>query len=562
MKNRLLNPSKLLAHRLVWVLLVVTGLWGCNEPSIIETTTTDVNINGYLELNKSEFSLFQEILERSGNSGFLGAYGAYTVFVPTNEAVTSYLKDKGKASVQDFEVEELRKLVRFHVLADTLTTPAFTDGKIAKPTMYGQYLTTGAANTGGVTRYRINRQANIIQSNISLGNGIVHVIDKVLEPAALTLAQMVEQDPKYSIFARALKETGLYNTLNILPENATSDSLRWFTLIAESNETLAKKQITSYEQLKAEYSDSNVGDPKNPQDSLYLYVAYHILPDIKYVADIVTSASHATLAPLEVITTRVEGETVLINADIINGVQEVGSAFDRTNSDYSATNGVLHAAADNFRIKIRNPVPIYWEPTDQPELRRMTDIFRVPGKSVNFSPGVFKNIEWPNSVITYVTTATENNVYNDYFMLNIRPNGFPWIEFTSPLIVKGRYKVWVCYRRVNTNDFQLSFNGEPLPRLFGLNPTPGYPSGVTIEEAESQGWKQYTDPKNSNWVGRLVGTIDVKTTDVHKFRITALTNRGGSTGNNFRLDQIHIIPADAPQITPRFRVDGTPVFTP
>jgi hypothetical protein len=386
----------------------------------------------------------------------------------------------------------------------------------------------------------------------------VHVVDRVLEPASLTLAQMVEQDPKYSIFAQALKETGLYDTLNILPANATKDSRRWFTLIAESDETLAKKNITSYAQLKNAYS--HLGNPRNTQDSLYLYVAYHILPDIKYVADIVTAASHATLAPLEVITTRVDGEQVLINADIINGVQEVGSSFDRPNSDYSSTNGVLHAAVDNFRIKIRMPVAIYWEPTDQPELRKMTTLYRkLPGKTTNFAPESFENIEWPNGNIGYVTT-TDKNIYNDYWLLNLRTGVIPWIEFTSPLIVKGRYKVWVCYRRVNTNDLQMSFNGEPLPRLFGLNPTPGFPGGVSVEEAESQGWKRYTDPTDNSYVGRLLGTIDVKTTDVHKFRITGLTNRGGSTGNPFRLDQIHIIPVDAPQILPRFKIDGTPVF--
>jgi hypothetical protein len=60
----------------------------------------------------------------------------------------------------------------------------------------------------------------------------------------------------------------------------------------------------------------------------------------------------------------------------------------------------------------------------------------------------------------------------------------------------------------------------------------------------------------------LLGTIDVKTTDVHAFRITALTNRGGSTGNPVWIDQIHIIPADAPQTVPRFKRDGTAVFTP
>jgi len=545
------------------LILLVGSLWGCKEPNIIETTTTDVNISGYMQLNSAEFSDFMKMLELTGNSGFLGAYGAYTVFAPTNEGVRAFMKEKGKSALEEFSVEELRALVRFHVLPDTISTPSFTDGKISKATMYGQFLTTGASNANGVSRYRINRQANIIRSNVRLGNGVLHVIDHVLEPASLTLAKMVEQDPQYSIFTQALKETGFYDTLNILPANSTKPNRTWFTLFAESNATLQNSDINSYADLKNKFS--HTGDPKNKQDSLYLYVAYHILPDIKYVADVATNPSHTTLAPLEVITTRVDGETILLNADEINGVREPGTAIDRPVSDFSATNGVLHAVKTNYRIKIRLPVPIYWEITDQPEIRKMADVFRVPGKSFSFSPDMLQNVTFPTKTITYSVagaTSSDRYVYGDFFDVNLRSAEVPWIEFKSPLIVKGRYKVWICYRRNAVNDQQMSFNGEPLPRIFGTAPSPPYPDAVTIDEQEAQGWKQYTDPKDNRWTGRLLGTIEVKTTDVHTFRITALSNRGGSTGNRIWLDQIHIIPVDAPQTVPRFKRDGTPVFTP
>jgi uncharacterized surface protein with fasciclin (FAS1) repeats len=547
---------------LALLFLLAASLGGCQDPSLIETTTEDVNISGYMQLNAGEFSEFVKMLELTGNSGFLGAYGAYTVFAPTNEGVQAYLKDKGKASLEQFSQEELRALVRFHVIADTISTPSFTDGKIGKPTMYGQYLTTGATNANGVSRYRINRQANIIRSNIRLGNGVLHVIDRVMEPATLTLAQLVERDPAYSIFTQALKETGFYDTLNVLPANSTRPNRKWFSLFAESNATLQKINVNSFADLKNKYS--HTGNPRNKQDSLYLYVAYHILPDIKYVADVATNPSHTTLAPLEVVTTRVNGDAILLNADEINGVREPGTAIDRAGSDLSATNGVLHAVKDNYRIKIRLAVPIYWDLTDQPEIRKMADIFRIGGKSVNITSGMLQNVTFPTGTITYsvaATTSSDRYVYGDYFNVNLRTGVVPWIEFRSPLLVKGRYKVWICYRRNAVNDFQMSFNGEPLPRIFGTSPTPAYPGG-TVDEQESQGWKQYTDPKDNRWTGRLLGTIEVKTTDVHAFRITALSNRGGSTGNPVWLDQIHLIPVDAPQTVPRFKRDGTPVFTP
>ncbi len=175
-------------------------------------------------------------------------------------------------------------------------------------------------------------------------------------------------------------------------------------------------------------------------------------------------------------------------------------------------------------------------------------------------------MSWPaGQTINYnvvAATSADRYVYGDYFLMNIRTGVIPYVEFKSPLIVKGKYKVWVCYRRNAVNDMMLSFNGEPLPRIWGLNPSPAYPSSVTVDEQEAQGWKQYTDPKTTSFTGRLLGTIDVKTTDVHTFRITGLTNRGGSTGNPVWVDQIHIIPIDAPQTVPRFQRDGTPIFTP
>lgn len=537
----------------------------CNDPDIDMATTEDVVITGYFEKEPNRFSEFMKVLELSGNSGFLGAYGTYTCFAPTNEAVQAYLQKKGVSSVDALEVNELKKLVRFHVIQDTLSTSAFTDGKLVKPTMYGQYLTTGAVNVEGTSFIRVNRQANIIQGNVHTANGIIHVIDHVMEPASLTIAQMLEQDPAYSIFLQMVQATGFYEKLNTVAANPDGTT-KWLTVIAQNNTTFANKGFANYESVKNRYS--HTGNPANTNDSLYLFVAYRILPDIKYIADLVTAPSHATLAPLEVITTRLDGEDVRINADLFRGVQEPGAVLDRSLSDFAATNGVLHASRDNYTIKIRIPYAVHWDLADQPELRLMTNDFRKPGRTVNISLGTLKDVTWggaATNTIQYVTNSASSSdpyVWGDRLTMNIRTGVIPWIEFVTPLLVKGKYKVWICYRRTNFNDMQAFFDGEPLPRIFGLNPGPSYPSGVTVDEAEAQGWKLYTGSANTSWLGRQIGTIDVKTTDRHKFRIVGLTNRGGSTGNPFLSDMVHFIPIDKDQVFPRINVDGTLVPRP
>ena len=56
----------------------------CKKPDLVINTTEDVNIVGYLEKYPDSFSLFKQILDRTGNSSFLNAYGAYTCFAPSN----------------------------------------------------------------------------------------------------------------------------------------------------------------------------------------------------------------------------------------------------------------------------------------------------------------------------------------------------------------------------------------------------------------------------------------------------------------------------------------------
>ncbi|MGO8055574.1 fasciclin domain-containing protein, partial [Rhizobium leguminosarum] len=125
------------------------------------------------------------------------------------------------------------------------------DGKLPVPTMHGQFLITGALNQGSATSFTVNRQALILQSNIRTGNGFIHVIDNVLQPAKLTIAKALEGDANYSIFVQAMKETGHFTLLNTVDPDPNK---RWKTVLAESNQALADSGINSYAALKTKYS--------------------------------------------------------------------------------------------------------------------------------------------------------------------------------------------------------------------------------------------------------------------------------------------------------------------
>ena len=552
----------------------------CKKTELVTTTTTDVNIYGYLAQNPDKFSELVKIIDKTGYSDFLNAYGAYTLFAPDNAAIKAYLQQTGKPSVDAFSVEELKNLIRLHLVQDTLNTNSFKDGKLPQVTMLGQYLLTGVTNKDGVSSYIVNRQALVIEPNIHTANGNIHVIDNVLKAATKTVAQTVKDNPAFSIFAAALDSTGFYDLLNIV--NNPDTTRRFLTVIAETNKALQDSGISSYSQLKAKYSQT--GDPKRSDDSLNLYVAYHIFTEARYIADIVTSASIPTLAPLEVITPKLDGETVLLNDVTFNGIHEPGVVLDRALSDITASNGVVHLANAHFAVKIRVPIRVDFDVADQPELRKLTSIFRkatsvtaIAGTGAGYSiaRGFLADVTWgantsTTSTISYNCMPATNTRYfawwSDYIRIPMgNTSRNKWIEFRTPLLVKGKYKVWICYYRGrnSTNNptplsNRVSFDGEPLQRTFGFDEQK--PIG-TPGELEALGWKQYTEVPQTNTgedrnnVGRLVGTVDVKSTDRHVIRIEFLLSHSGQE-QNF-LDMIQFIPVNDDQRKPIFGRDGS-----
>lgn len=540
---------------------------GCKKIELKTTTTSDVNMVDYLANNPDSFSLFKQILDRVEYSPFLNAYGAYTVFAPTNSGVRTWLAGIGASSVEAADITVLKDMAKFHLLTDTITTGSFKDGKLPVPTMLGQYLITGVATDASGASFIINRQATVIKSNIKVGNGIIHIINSVLKPATLTLSKALEANPEYSIFVQAMKETGFFARLNTVnPDTAN----RWFTIIAESNRALADSGINSYAALKARYSQT--GNPASLTDSLNMYVAYHVITGIKFLGDIIASPAHQTLQPQEVIGIQLLNQEVVVNQFEFNGVLERGVLLNRTRSDNAATNGVYHDASSHFTLKFRNPTAVYWDVSTFPEILKMPAFYKKQNaffvrQSEADQP--LKEITWGwgplagTNTLTYYysTTVSISNgaVNND---LNMLPMGLPnrpvWWEMTTPPIIRGKYKIWLCYssRKQSSSSnmlCQVSANGTVLPRT--MNFTDTRPNG-TDSELEPIGWKRYTESTASQYAGRLVGIYEFTTTQRQTIRITPLS---GTQNDNY-LDMIHFIPVDQNQVLPRFKVDGSKIF--
>lgn len=556
--KRISTINGLIGFMIVFMLLM--GIWGCRKDTIVYATTTDVNMTAYLDKYPEKFSEWRKILDLTGNASFLSAYGAYTMFVPTNEAIKLYLTDNGKTSVDQLNLADLKDMVRFHLLSDTIRSTAFTDGKLPSLTMFGQYLITGSKNVGGITTTIINRQASLLEKDIKVRNGLIYVIDHVLQPAKFSVAQFIENDPKYSIFTQALKATGFYDTLNILPANNPIDKLKFLTILAETDSVLNVAGFKSYADLKAKYS--NTGDPKNVMDGLHGWMAYHILYDAKYLADIVSSSSQTTLAPLEILTTILRKDTILINDVTFLGVHEIGSQLNRSTSDNSATNGVVNNVLKHYDIKVRVPFRIDWDVCDFPEIKKLTAYYKK--QTYAFPPlslgqpikDYFIGTTSANPPCSYNYSSTSLCINKDDFKVPLALGGggrAPYFEMTTPLIVRGKYKLWIGYNKNGNGQYcQVYVDGVVLPNI--INFTDGLPSGSDAE-LESQGWKHYLVNTSTSYPSRFMGVIDIQTTDRHTIRIACIK---GSNNEN-HVDFIQFIPIADDQLHPKFNTDGSSI---
>jgi len=555
-------------------------LTSCKKNVYPILTNNLLNITGYIEADPTDFSLFDQILQKTGYDGFLQAYGAYTIFVPNNSAVTLYMKSKGKTSVDQFNVDSLKNLVRYHVIQnDTISTTFFIDGKIRTFTMYNnQYLTSGVINVNGVSSYLINSQALILQSNIICGNGVMHVIDHVLQPPTKTIAQLIDSNPKYSIFDQALKATGYYDTLNVVAFGAPNPNRAYFTVFAESDSVYKSVGIQTFAALQQKYSAAGSNPLHNPNDGLYDYVAYHILAENSYLTDILSKVSHVSISPgQDVISDVLQGTTIQLDYDFINGVQYPGASVDRPNSNVPSTNGVLHSLLGDIFIKIFPPTRLDWDLADQPEFRKQSSVFRIAGKTSTGLNSPLTNLSFnsPAATVTYVCQASGNGTYfwwNDFISLNNFRNTagqLTDITFTTPVIIKGKYKVWTTWQHTSeTSGIQWFFDGNPLPNVCAqINTTylGATSSNITASgpALEAVGWKRYTEAPvttTSNAFYNIspmfyAGIVTVPTTDHHLFKMLAI---GGANGNATGFDMVQFIPVDQDQETPRyFRRDGT-----
>ncbi|MBN2518900.1 MAG: fasciclin domain-containing protein, partial [Bacteroidales bacterium] len=424
------------------------------------------------------------------------------------------------------DIEELRQIVRYHICPDSISSSEFTDGGLPDTTLSGDYLIT-SFDTGGISDIIVNNEAKIIQRDINVVNGIIHIIDKVLDPVLDMIAEMIEKDGKYTIFAEALKQTGLYDSLNIKTNS--------FTIFAETDSVFALNGITSFQELKEAYSQT--GEPYlNPIDSLYLWVAYHCIDHKVLFLDDFDNTTYENLTHSALLTVT-KTTDFLVNESLAN--------IEMSNN--TAKNGVMHSL-NNLLTFIPVPVAVYFDIVDKPEIRalaqfRTTSISQIPG--TDLPNGVAGIRVAPGDTWKY---GYQNNWYNynDYFEYSFdAANNRLWFEFDTPPLVKGgTYNIWICGKCQDTRaTADVYWDGEYVFRL-DMSETFDGPD----EDWETTGLKHYSTNMSPRNIGFNIGSFEITTEGPHKMKFVRVTD------GPYTIEIIQFIPSDENQIDYRVTI--------
>ncbi len=208
---------------LKWPLLASAGLWitacgGSDDPPPPQPTMAAV-------AQQQGFNALLAAATKAGLGTTLAdPKASLTVFAPTDAAFNKLATQLGftdaTAMVNGLDSATLAKVLSFHVVdgkkpASEVVKSTTLSTAYAYPSA-GTASTLKVSSTSGVrlTDAALT-EAVITATDVNASNGIIHVIDKVLvPPGVLTVLQMAQVNPSFSVLGAAVKAANLNATLN------------------------------------------------------------------------------------------------------------------------------------------------------------------------------------------------------------------------------------------------------------------------------------------------------------------------------------------------------------
>ncbi len=259
---------------------------------------------------------------------------AITVFAPTNEAFATALAEFGATDLNDLVAklggaENLQTVLGFHVVPavafsrdlapeNTFTTLA---GQQLRVTFNGSVVTVFDAAGNG---------ARVVNADVQIENGVVHVIDRVLIPSVElpkpTLVEAATEAGLTTLLAAVTAVEGLPQALLSAPA---------ITVFAPTNEAFAAA-LEIFGAADLNELVTKIGGPANLEKVL----GFHVVPAVALSSSLQPTNTFTTLSGQEIIVESAGG-TVTVRDQLGRTAQVVAADVEIANGVVHVINGVM-----------------------------------------------------------------------------------------------------------------------------------------------------------------------------------------------------------------------------
>ena len=304
--------------RILYILALVLSILACREE--IDKSNryvfTGETVADYMLNRSDKYSHFITILQQAELLTLLSTYGQYTLFLPDNAAVERYLREQDSiywatkdspifvnTGITSPDIEELSDsmaviIARSHLLNLAYHTADMGEGALPTRNFNNRYLGINYDVVGEKFYIMVNNKSAIIDGDNEVENGIIHIVDKAINPVEMNVPQLIASCDFFSIFNEALNVTGFKDSLAldldmsyIWDPTATAGvgtpsyypKLKYhkYTGFIETDDVFNTNGIYALADLKvfAEkwYGTEDRDNTQSPRNALHKFVSYHFL---------------------------------------------------------------------------------------------------------------------------------------------------------------------------------------------------------------------------------------------------------------------------------------------
>lgn len=270
-----------------------TALHAAGEKDIVTTA-----------VEAGSFKTLAAALDAAGLVSALQGDGPFTVFAPSDAAFAKLPKGTVETLLKPENKQQLVDLLKFHVVKSRVLA-ADVVKLAAAETANGQRLSIHV-DEGVVTLDGVK----VVKTDILCTNGVIHVVDSVLMPAADDLVTLAQKAGTFQTLLTAAKAAGLAETLMKGGP---------FTLLAPTDEAFARLPAGTVETLLK---------PEN-KDKLARILKAHVIEGRVYADQVAGLQEAPTLAGVHLAIEKRGANLVLAGARVVT-------------ADVEARNGVVH----------------------------------------------------------------------------------------------------------------------------------------------------------------------------------------------------------------------------